>query len=212
MARYIGAVCRVCRREGKKLFLKGTRCYSSKCAVDVASYAPGQHGKNRKKLSEYGVQLRAKQLVKRYYGLLERQFYRYFEMAERKKGMTGENLLKLLESRLDNVIYLAGFASSRAEARQFVGHGHFLLNGERVNIASILVKPQDVVELSAKSKGDEKFKVKLKYISENFFSRPNPMWMEVDKENFKVTVLRVCNREEVQLQIEEHLIVELYSK
>ena len=140
MARYTGAVCRLCRREGKKLFLKGERCYCDKCSVARREYAPGQHGQVRKKVSDYGIQLRAKQLAKRYYGVLESQFAKYFNMAERKAGMTGENLLKILESRLDNVIYSAGFASSRAEAKQLILHNHFTLNGKKVNISSILVK------------------------------------------------------------------------
>ena len=208
MARYVGAVCRRCRRENKKLFLKGERCYSDKCSVDRRAYAPGQHGQNRKKISEYGLQLRAKQMVKRYYGILENQFSGYFDLAERKPGMTGENLLRILESRLDNVVYIAGFASSRAEARQLVLHRHFTLNGRRVNIPSILVKPNDVIELDQKSKKSSKFKS----ISENFSSRPTPMWIEVDKDNWKIKVERLCNRDEIELEVEEHLIVELYSK
>lgn len=208
MAKYSGAVCRRCRRENEKLFLKGERCYSDKCSLDRRGYAPGQHGQNRKKISEYGLQLRAKQMVKRYYCVLERQFSNYFDLAERKPGMTGENLLRLLESRLDNVVYSAGFASSRVEARQLVLHRHFLLNGRRVNIPSILVKPKDVIELRANSKKSEKFK----YISENFSSRPVPMWMQVNREDGKIVIERLCAREEVQLQVEEHLIVELYSR
>ena len=209
MARYVGAVCRRCRRENRKLFLKGERCYSDKCSVDRRGYAPGQHGQNRKKISEYGLQLRAKQMVKRYYGVLEKQFSRYFDMAERKVGMTGENLLRILESRLDNVVYLAGFASSRVEARQLILHRHFVLNGRRVNIPSILVKPGDLIELRHESRKDSS---KFKQILENFSSKPSPMWMEVDKDNCKVKIERLCNRDEVELQVEEHLIVELYSK
>lgn len=208
MARYTGAVCRRCRRENKKLFLKGERCYLAKCSLDRRGYAPGQHGQNRKKVSEYGLQLRVKQMVKRYYGVLENQFSRYFSLAERKAGMTGENLLSILESRLDNVIYLAGFASSRAEAKQLILHRHFKLNGKRVNISSILVDSNDVVELEAKSKKSPKFKA----IFENFSSRTYPVWMEVDRENCKIKILRRCSREEVSLEVEEHLIVELYSK
>lgn len=208
MARYTGAVCRLCRREGKKLFLKGERCYSDKCSVSRREYAPGQHGQGRKKISEYGIQLRAKQMAKRYYGVLESQFSKYFEMAERKAGMTGENLLRILESRLDNVIYSAGFASSRAEAKQLILHNHFTLNGRKVNISSILVKPGDVIELKSNSKSSEKFKA----IVENFASRPTPMWMNVDKDTMTIKIERLCNRDEVELEIEEHLIVELYSK
>ena len=208
MARYTGAVCRLCRREGKKLFLKGERCYLDKCSVARREYAPGQHGQIRKKISDYGIQLRAKQLAKRYYGVLESQFAKYFNMAERKAGMTGENLLKILESRLDNVIYSAGFASSRAEAKQLILHNHFTLNGKKVNISSILVKPGDVIELKASSKSLEKFKT----VFENFSSRPTPMWMNVDKDAMKITIERLCNRDEVELDVAEHLIVELYSK
>ncbi len=208
MARYTGAVCRLCRREGKKLFLKGERCYSDKCSVARREYAPGQHGQVRKKISDYGIQLRAKQLAKRYYGVLESQFAKYFNMAERKAGMTGENLLKILESRLDNVIYSAGFASSRAEAKQLILHNHFTLNGKKVNISSILVKPGDVIELKASSKSLEKFKT----VFENFSSRPTPMWMKVDKDAMKISIERLCNRDEVELDVAEHLIVELYSK
>lgn len=208
MARYIGAVCRLCRRENKKLYLKGERCYSDKCSFSRRSYAPGQHGQGRKKVSEYGLQLREKQMAKRNYGVLERQFMRYFDMAQRKAGMTGENLLKILEARLDNVVYVAGFASSRAEARQLVLHNHFTLNGKKVNIASIILSPGDVVQLKEKSSKSAKFKA----IFENFSSRPVPMWLNVDKNSFKITVERLCNREEVGLDIAEHLIVELYSK
>ena len=208
MAKYTGSMCRRCRREGKKLFLKGERCFSDKCSYDRRGYAPGQHGQNRKKISEYGLQLRAKQMVKRYYGVLEKQFSKYFDLAERRAGMTGENLLKILEARMDNVIYVAGFASSRAEARQLVLHRHFKLNGRRVSIPSILVKPGDVIELEEKSKKSVKFKT----ILENFASKPTPMWMQVDKQNCKVNIERLCNREEVELEVEEHLIVELYSK
>lgn len=208
MARYTGAVCRLCRREGKKLFLKGERCYSDKCGVARREYAPGQHGQGRKKVSEYGIQLRAKQMAKRYYGVLESQFARYFEIAENKSGMTGENLLRILESRLDNVVYRAGFASSRAEAKQLILHNHFKLNGKKVNVSSILVKPGDEIEVSSSSKSSDKFKA----LAETLASRPVPMWLNVDKENMTLKVDRLCNRDEVELEIEEHLIVELYSK
>ena len=156
MARYTGAVCRLCRREGQKLFLKGERCYSEKCSVGIRAYAPGQHGQGRKKNSEYGLQLRAKQKARRFYGVQEGQFRHYFEIAERKTGVTGDNLLKILESRLDNVVYRVGFASSRAEARQLVGHGHFEVNGHRVDIASYLLRAGDVVTVCEKSKGLDK--------------------------------------------------------
>ena len=208
MARYPGAVCRLCRREGKKLFLKGERCYSDKCSVARREYAPGQHGQVRKKISEYGIQLRAKQMAKRYYGVLESQFSKYFDLAERKAGMTGENLLRILESRLDNVVYSAGFASSRAEAKQLILHNHFTLNGKKVNVSSILDKPGDVIELKSNSKSSENFKA----ILDNFASRPTPMWMNVDKDNMRITIERLCNRDEVGLDVAEHLIVELYSK
>ena len=168
MARYTEAVCRICRREGDKLFLKGDRCYTDKCAIARRSYAPGQHGQGRKKMSEYGSQLREKQKAKRYYGLLENQFYHYFELAEKMSGMTGENLLKLLESRLDNVVYRAGFAMSRPEARQLVSHGHFTVNGKAVNIPSYLVKAGDVVAICEKSMSSDK----LKGVLEANASRP----------------------------------------
>ena len=158
MARYTGAVCRLCRREGKKLFLKGERCYSEKCSIAQRSYAPGQHGQGRKKSSEYGLQLRAKQTARRFYGVQENQFHHYFEVAERKQGVTGDNLLRILESRLDNVVYRAGFASSRAEARQLVGHGHFEVNGKRVDIASYLLKAGDEISVCEKAKGSPKMK------------------------------------------------------
>lgn len=208
MARYTGAVCRLCRREGKKLFLKGERCYSDKCSVVRREYAPGQHGQNRKKISEYGMQLRAKQMAKRYYGVLESQFSKYFEMAGKKAGVTGENFLQILESRLDNVVYRAGFATSRAEAKQLILHNHFTLNGKKANISSILLKPGDVVELRSESKKSEKFKA----IIEICGSRPVPEWLKVDQENMVITVDHLPARDEIDLQVEEHLIVELYSR
>ena len=165
MARYTGAVCRLCRREGQKLFLKGERCYSEKCSVALRGYAPGQHGQGRKKSSEYGLQLRAKQTARRFYGVQENQFHHYFEIAERKQGITGDNLLRILESRLDNVVYRVGFASSRAEARQLVGHGHFEVNGKRVDIASYLLKAGDVVSICEKSRGSEKIKAVVEKVS-----------------------------------------------
>ena len=206
MARYTGAVCRQCRREGQKLFLKGERCYSDKCALARRNFAPGQHGQARKKSSEYGVQLRAKQKAKRYYGVLESQFAKYFEMAEKKQGIAGENLLKILESRLDNVVYTAGFGMSRRQARQLVLHRHFTVNGQTVNIPSFLVKPGDVIEV--KGSACEKIKENV----EKNASRPVPMWMSFDKDALKVVVNRLPERSEIELDVEEQLIVELYSK
>lgn len=208
MARYTGAVCRLCRREGKKLFLKGDRCYSDMCAVTRRASLPGQHGKGRKKTSEYGLQLRAKQSARRYYGVLESQFAKYFEMAERQSGMTGENLLRILESRMDNIVYRAGFAASRKEARQLVRHGHFTLNGHKADIPSILVKAGDVVAVTAKSTDS----AKIKSVVEGNASRPKPKWMDVDSAKLTLKIIALPNREEIDLDVEEHLIVELYSK
>ena len=208
MARYTEAVCRICRREGDKLFLKGDRCYTDKCAIARRSYAPGQHGQGRKKMSEYGTQLREKQKAKRYYGLLENQFYHYFELASKMTGKTGENLLKVLESRLDNVVYRAGFAMSRPEARQLVTHGHFTVNGKAVNIPSYLVKPGDVVAIVEKSMSSDK----IKGVLEANASRPALNWLSVDKNKAQATVVNLPERSEIDLQVEEQLIVELYSK
>jgi small subunit ribosomal protein S4 len=209
MARYTGAVCRLCRREGQKLFLKGDRCYTDKCALERRAYAPGMHGNARnKKLSEYGVQLREKQKARRYYGVLESQFADYFEMATKRKGMTGENLLAILESRLDNVVYRLGFAMSRAEARQLVRHGHFTINGKKANIPSQLVNVGDVIELKDTSRSLDKFKGSL----EANASRVIPKWLEMDKTHNTAKVVAVPAREDIDLPIEEHLIVELYSK
>jgi len=208
MARYTEAVCRMCRREGQKLFLKGDRCYTQKCAMECRAYAPGMHGQNRSKTSEYGQQLREKQKAKRYYGLLESQFRSYFEMAERRPGQTGENLLSILESRLDNVVYRLGFAMSRAEARQLVSHGHFTVNGRKVNIPSYLVKPGMVVSLKDSSKSLDKIKAN---VEANAFRQP-PKWLEYDVNNMIAKVTAVPAREDIDLPIEEHLIVELYSK
>ena len=208
MARYTGAVCRMCRREGQKLFLKGSKCYSEHCPFVARGYAPGQHGQNRKKVSEYGLQLRAKQTTKRYYGVLENQFAHYFDIAERKPGQTGENLLRLLECRLDNVVYRLGWATSRAEARQLVSHNHFKLNGKKVNIPSLLVKEGDEITLTDKSRQSEKFKA----IDEACGSRPVPMWLESNREQYTGKVVRMPNRDDIDLEVEEHLIVELYSK
>ncbi len=209
MARYTEAVCRLCRREGQKLFLKGDRCYTDKCALERRAYAPGMHGNARnKKMSEYGVQLREKQKARRYYGVLESQFAEYFEMASKRKGMTGENLLAILESRLDNVVYRLGFAMSRAEARQLVRHGHFTINGKKANIPSMLVNVGDVIELKDTSRSLDKFKGSL----EANASRVIPKWLEMDKTHNTAKVVAVPAREDIDLPIEEHLIVELYSK
>ncbi len=208
MARYTGAVCKLCRREGKKLFLKGERCYTGKCAFERRSYAPGQHGQSRKKTSEYGMQLRAKQQARRYYGIQEGQFHKYFLMAERRQGMTGENLLKICESRLDNVAYLLGWASSRAEARQLTTHGHFLVNGKKVDIPSYLLKEGDVVSLRQKSLDSEKIKAVL----EANGSRPVPEWLDKNSENMTAKVVKLPDREQIEVPVEEHLIVEFYSK
>ena len=207
MARYTEAVCRMCRREGQKLFLKGDRCYT-KCALENRSYPPGQHGQGRSKSSEYGQQLREKQKAKRYYGVLESQFRSYYEMAERRQGKTGENLLSILECRLDNVVYRLGFAMSRAEARQMVSHGHFTVNGRKVNIPSYLVKPGMVITLKDSSRSLEKIKSS---VEANAFRQP-PKWLEYDANNMVAKVVGVPERDDIDLPIEEHLIVELYSK
>ena len=209
MARYTGAVCRLCRREGQKLFLKGERCYSGKCAIERRAYAPGQHGQARnKKASEYGKQLRTKQFEKRYYGVLEGQFRHYFELATKMTGVTGENLLRLLESRLDNVVYRLGFAASRAEARQLVTQGHFTVDGRKVNVPSYLVKPGQVVAMKESSRQLEK----MKAIIEANSARPVPQWLDLDRANQSAKVVSLANREDIDLPIEETLIVELYSK
>lgn len=208
MARYTGAVCRLCRREGQKLFLKGERCYSEKCSVGIRGYAPGQHGQGRKKSSEYGMQLRAKQTARRFYGVQENQFHHYFEIAERKQGITGDNLLKILESRLDNVVYRVGFASSRAEARQLVGHGHFEVNGKRVDIASYLLRAGDVVSICEKSRSSEK----IKAVVEANSARPVPQWIDVDREQLTAKVIALPTRDQIEAPVDEQLIVEFYSK
>ncbi len=208
MARYTGAVCRQCRREGQKLFLKGERCYTDKCAVARRSYAPGQHGQGRKKNSEYGIQLRAKQMTRRYYGVLESQFRKYYQLAEKKEGKTGEALLAILESRLDNVVYRLGWASSHAEARQLVNHGHFTVNGKRVDIPSYLTKPGEVIAIAEKSRSSEKFKA----VIEANASRPVPKYLELNKDAFEGKVVAVAQREDIDLTVDETLIVELYSK
>ncbi len=208
MARYTGAVCRLCRREGQKLFLKGERCYTGKCAVARRAYAPGQHGQARnRKASEYGKQLRTKQYARRYYGVLEGQFRHYFEMATKMAGVTGENLLRLLESRLDNVVYRLGYASSRAEARQLVTQGHFTVNGRKVNIPSYLTKVGETVAVKENSRALDK----MKAIAEANSSRPVPKWLEKTAE-WEAKIAAVPAREDIDLPIEETLIVELYSK
>jgi small subunit ribosomal protein S4 len=208
MARYTGAVCKLCRREGKKLFLKGERCYTGKCAIERRAYAPGQHGQSRKKATEYGLQLRAKQQAKRYYGIQEGQFYKYFLMAERKQGVTGENLLRICESRLDNVVYLLGWANSRAEARQLVTHGHYKVNGKKVNVPSYLLKAGDEIAIKDKSKES----TKIKETVEANASRPVPQWLDLNAEALSGKVLALPTREQIMVPVEEHLIVELYSK
>ena len=210
MARYTDSVCRMCRREGTKLFLKGEKCFSSKCAQQNRPTPPGQHGQARqRKASEYGLQLREKQKVKRMYGVLERQFRLYFAKAARKRGNTGEQLLSLLECRLDNVVYRMGFAMTRREARQLVSHAHFTVNGKKVNIPSYLVKAGDVIEVAESSRSSEVFKRLMGQDAPVFLV---PTWMERDKNSLKGTVVRLPVREEIDVPVEEHLIVELYSK
>lgn len=208
MARYTGAVCKLCRREGQKLFLKGERCYSEKCSVGIRAYAPGQHGQGRKKNSEYGIHLRAKQRARRFYGVNETQFRHYFEVAERKSGITGDNLLRMLESRLDNIVYRVGFASSRAEARQLVGHGHFEVNGHRVDIASYLCKAGDVITVCQKSRSLDKIKAVIEANS----GRPVPQWIDVNADNHEAKIIALPNRDQIDAPVEEQLIVEFYSK
>jgi small subunit ribosomal protein S4 len=208
MARYTGASCRLCRREGQKLFLKGERCYGGKCALSRRAYAPGQHGAAKKKLSEYGVQLREKQKAKRFYGILESQFRKYFEIADSRKGITGEVLLQLLETRLDNVVYRMGFGTTRSESRQLVTHGHFEVDGKRVDIPSYLTKVGEAIEVCEKSRKSPRFKEILDITG----SKVVPKWIEVDQENLKGRVVALPSREDVDLPVQEHLIVELYSK
>ena len=208
MARYKDEQCRICRREGQKLFLKGSRCYTDKCSISRRNYAPGQNGQKRKKLSEYGTQLREKQKTKAFYGVGEKQFRKYFDIASNTKGKTGEVLLQLLESRLDNVVYRLGFGSSRAQARMLVTHGTFEVNGKKVDIASYLVKPGDVIAVREIRKDNGTIK---NNIEENA-SRPVPEWLEKDAEKLSGKVVRLAAREDIDLPVEEHLIVELYSK
>ena len=208
MARYTGPACKLCRREGKKLYLKGERCTSGKCALDRRSTAPGQHGAAKKKMGEYGLQLREKQTTKRYYGVLERQFRNYYDEAARKEGMTGENLLVLLERRLDNAVYRMGLAESHKEARQLVLHCHFTLNGKKVNIPSLLVRPGDVIAVKETSRSSEK----IKALAEALESKTAPKWLEVDKANLSAKVVSMPAREDIDFDFNEQLIVELYSK
>jgi small subunit ribosomal protein S4 len=208
LARYRGSVCRVCRREGLKLFFKGDRCYTEKCAFERRGYAPGEHGHSRKKFSDYGTQLREKQKLKRMFGLLEKQFRGYFEKADQKRGITGTHLLVFLESRLDNIVYRMGFATSRTEARQFVRHGHFRVNGRKVNIPSFLIKKGDVIELREKSKKV----IPILESMETVARRGVPPWLELDKENFRGIVKALPTRDDITMPIQEQLVVELYSK
>ena len=208
MARYTGPSCKLCRREGCKLFLKGDRCTSGKCAFDHRSTAPGQHGAALKKVEEYGIQLREKQKTRRYYGVLEKQFRRYFDIADKMAGMTGENLLSLLETRLDNVVYRMGMAASRKEARQLVLHGHFTLNGRKVTIPSLLLKAGDVVTVKEGSRSNEK----IKALAESAGSQVVPKWLEADSSAMSVKVLNMPTREDIDFPFNEQLIVELYSK
>ena len=209
MARYIGPVCRLCRREGMKLFLKGERCYTEKCAIEKRNFAPGQHGKTRKsKLAGYGVQLREKQKVKRIYGVLEDQFRRYFEQAERTRGITGETLLQLLERRLDNAVYRMGLATSRPQARQLVRHGHLTVNGRKVDIPSFSVKPGDVVSVRQSSRKN----ASIVHALEEVKGRGVPEWLQFDAEGMSAKIGSIPTREQINLPVQEQLIVELYSK
>ena len=208
MARYKDSVCRLCRREGLKLYLKGDRCYTPRCAVERRAYAPGQHGQGRKKVSEYGLQLREKQKTRRIYGILEGQFRRYFDKAERQQGVTGENLLRLLERRLDNVIYRLGLGSSRNEARQLVRHGHFTVNGRKVNIPSYLLRAGDVIAVREKSKESPR----IKELLERAADRTPPAWLEYDADQATGRVIALPARDQIDAPVQEHLIVELYSR
>ena len=208
MSRYKDAQCRVCRREGCKLFLKGERCYSDKCSISRRNYAPGDHGQKKAKLSEYGTQLREKQKTRSYYGVGEKQFRKYFKMASNKKGVTGENLLQILESRLDNVVYRLGYGVSRREARQMVNHSQFEVNGKKVNIPSYLVKVGDVIKVREIKQDNKTIKINAEASS----TRPVPAWLEKDDKKLSGKVIRLAAREDIDIPIEEHLIVELYSK
>ncbi len=211
MARYRGPVCRLCRREGVKLYLKGQKCYSPKCPIEKRNYPPGMHGpkqRYRRKMSDYGLQLREKQKVRRIYGVLERQFRRYFREAQRQPGMTGENLLRLLERRLDNVVYRMGFADSRAQARQLVSHGHFMVNGRRTNIPSYLVKPGDVISVRPESRKREYFK----YLPELMAGKQVVEWLEVNPDELTGRVVSLPERHQIDIPVNEQLVVEFYSR
>ena len=208
MARYIGSVCRMCRRENQKLFLKGDRCYSDKCAFERRGYPPGQHGQGRIKFSEFGLQLREKQKIKRMYGLLEKQFRLFFGKADRMKGITGSNMLSLLERRLDNVTYRTGFANSRNEARQLVRHGHFKVNGKLVNVPSYLVAKGDIIEVTEDSKNTARIQGALESVKR----REIPQWLELDSAGLKAKIRDLPSRDDVTAPMEERLVVELYSK
>ncbi len=208
MARYTGPSCKLCRREGKKLFLKGDRCLTDKCAISRRTTVPGQHGAGRKNVKEYGLQLREKQTARRYYGVQEKQFETYFEIADKKEGVAGENLLTILECRLDNIVYRMGLASSRKEARQLVRHAHFTLNGKKVDIPSIICKAGDVIALKDKSKASDKFKA----LAEQMQTAVVPKWLEADAENLSAKIVALPKREDIDFPFEEQLIIELYSK
>lgn len=208
MAKYTGPACRQCRREGVKLFSKGERCYTDKCAFNRRTGVPGQHGAARKKVSEYGLQLREVQKAKRYYGIPERQFRNYFKIADAKEGMTGENLLTLIERRLDNVVFRMGMGESRRDARQLVTHGHFLVNGKKADIASIILRTGDVISVKESSRKSDK----IKTLIENLDNRTFPAWLDVDKQNVTATVTALPKREDIDFPFEEHFIVEWYSK
>jgi len=208
VGRHTDPVCKLCRREGLKLFLKGDRCFTLKCAIEKRNYPPGEHGQRRSKPSEYGLQLREKQKMKRIYGIHETQFRNYFEMAERQKGITGENLVRLLEQRLDNVVHRLGFGASRAQARMLVGHGHIRVNGRRVTIPAYLVRAGDVVEVAPASRDREAIKIAL----EGAKKRRVPSWLELDAADFKGTVRSLPSKEETAIPVQEQLVVALYSK
>jgi small subunit ribosomal protein S4 len=207
MARYTGPVCKLCRREGEKLFLKGERCYF-KCAFERRSYAPGQHGQSREKQKDYGIRLREKQKIRRIYGILEKQFRRYFRIAERQRGITGENLIRILESRFDNMVYRAGLASSRAEARQLVLHNHFTVNGQKVNIPSYATREGDVIQVKEKSRSVRKIEAAIEAAQQRGVSE----WLDVDQDKMQVVIKALPTREQVPETIQEQLVVELYSK
>ncbi|HEY3284763.1 MAG TPA: 30S ribosomal protein S4 [Armatimonadota bacterium] len=208
MGVYLGPVCRLCRREGEKLYLKGDRCYSAKCSVEKRKYPPGQHGQNQRKIGEYGVQLREKQKLRRIYGVLETQFQNYFHEAERRRGLTGENLLQLLEVRLDNVIYRMGLGRSRREARQLVSHGHISVNGRRVTIASMLVKPGTRIEVTASGKDLPQ----VRLLGHSAGGRKVPEWMSFDEKNVAASILSMPSRDQIDTDVREQLVVEFYSR